>query len=108
MNREARKKMLIVQGMAHRLALVQGTTQLKDKVRPSRMVSHLPALFALLARSKALPLMSTVLPLLAGTGLVPRLLRRAMVAAGVASALAVFVSRWKSRKEQTGDNAHQN
>ena len=108
MNREARKKMLIVQGMVHRVALAHVTKQLKNDVRPSRMVSRLPALFALLARSKALPLMSTALTMLAGRGLVPRLLRRVMVAAGVASALAVFVSRWKSRKEQTGDNAHQN
>jgi len=107
-NREARKKMLIVQGMLHRAELMQVTRQIKDDVRPSRLVSRLPALFALLVRSKALPLMSTALTLLAGRGLVPRLLRRAVVVAGVASAMAAFVKRWKSRKAQTGHDAHQN
>ena len=108
MNREARKKMLIVQGMLHRTELMQVMRQIKDDVRPSRLVSRLPALFALLAQSKALPLMSTALTLLAGRGLVPRLLRRAVVVAGVASAMAAFVKRWKSRKSQTGHDAHQN
>jgi len=107
-NREARKKMLIVQGMLHRTELMQVMRQIKDDVRPSRLISRLPGLFALLAQSKALPLISTVLTLLAGKGLVPRLLRRAMVVAGVASAMAAFVNRWKSRKAQTGHDAHQN
>jgi hypothetical protein len=31
-----------------------------------------------------------------------------MVVAGVASMLTVFVKRWKSRKAQTGNDAHQN
>lgn len=105
MNREAQKKMLIVQGIVHRLALAQATQQVKANIRPSSMVSRLPALFALLTRNKALSLVSTAVTLLAGRSRVPRILRRAMVAAGAASALAVFISRWKSRKEQTGDNA---
>jgi hypothetical protein len=108
MNREARKKMLIVQGMLHRAELMQVTQQIKDDVRPSHLISRLPELFALVTRSKALPLISTALTLLAGKSHVPRLLRRAMVVAGVASMLTVFVKRWKSRKAQTGNDTHQN
>ncbi len=107
MNREARKKMLIVEGMVHRLELVQATQQLKQDVRPSRLVSRLPALVALLAQSKALPLMSTVLMWVAGKGVVSRWLRRGLVVAGVTSAVAVAVRRWKSRKEHAEDNTPQ-
>ena len=82
MNREARKKMLIVEAMVHRLELVRATQQLKQASRPERLVSRLPALFALLAQSKALPLMRIALTLLAGKGLISRWLRRGLVTAG--------------------------
>ena len=99
MNREARKKMLIVEGMMHRLELAEATRQLKQDIRPGRVVSRLPALLSILAQSKALPLMGTALTLLSGKGIVSRLLRRVVVIGGFASVLAVIVKRWKSRTE---------
>ena len=107
MNREARKKMLIVEGMVHRLELVQATRHLKQEVRPVRLISRLPALLTLLAQSKAMPLAGTALTLLAGKGLVSRLLRRGLVLAGVVSAAAVIVNRWKARREELADTSHQ-
>lgn len=101
--------MLIVEGMMHRLELVQTTRQLKQATRPARLVSlvsRLPALLTLLAQSKAMPLAGTVLTLLAGKGLVSRLLRRGLVMAGLASAAAVIVSRWKARREESADASH--
>ena len=106
MNREARKKMLIVEGMVHRLELMQATRQLKQNVRPARLISRLPALLTLLAQSKAMPLAGTALTLLAGKGLVSRLLRRGLVLAGMASAAAVIVSRWKARREEVAEPSH--
>ncbi len=102
MNREARKKMLIVEGMMHRLELVKATQQLKQDIRPGGLISRLPELISLIARSKALPLMGTALTLVAGKGILSRLLRRVLVVGGVASVLAMVVRRWKSRSE-TGD-----
>ena len=99
MNREARKKMLMVEGMMHRLELVQVTQQLKQDMRPGSLVSRLPDLIALIARSKALPLMGTALTLVAGKGIVSRWLRRLLVVGGVSSVLAVAVRRWKLHSE---------
>lgn len=107
MNREARKKMLIVEGMMHRLELAQAAQQLKQDARPAALMSRLPALLALVARSRALPLMTTALTLVAGKGIVSRLLRRGLVVAGVASALAVIVRRWKSRGQTAADTTPQ-
>ena len=98
MNREARKKMLIVEGMMHRLELAEATRQLKQDMRPTRVVSRLPALLSILAQSKALPLMGTAFTLLSGKGFVSRLLRRVVVIGGFASLLAVIVKRWKRRE----------
>jgi Protein of unknown function (DUF3318) len=99
-NREARKKMLIVEGVVHRLELVQASRQLKQDVRPARLLSRLPALLTLVAQSKAMPLMGTALTLVAGKGFISRLLRRGLVVAGMASAAAVIVSRWRARREE--------
>ncbi|MFM8467737.1 MAG: hypothetical protein ACKOAO_09280 [Oxalobacteraceae bacterium] len=97
MNRDARKKMLIVEGMMHRLELAEATRQLRQDIRPSAVVSRLPALLTVLAQSKALPLMGTAFTLLSGRGMVSRLLRRVVVIGGFASVLAVVVKRWKAR-----------
>ena len=99
MNREARKKMLIVEGMMHRLELAQATQQLKQDIRPGSLISRVPELMSLIARSKALRLMGTALTLVAGKGILSRLLRRVLVVGGVASVLAMVVRRWKSRSE---------
>ena len=104
MNREARKKMLIVEGMMHRLELAQATQQLRQDARPAALMSRLPALLALVARSRALPLVGTALTLVAGKGIVSRLVRRGLVVAGMASALTVVVSRWKSRRQSEDDS----
>ena len=107
MNREARKKMLIVEGLMHRQELIQATRQLKQTVRPARLVSRLPALVALIAQSKAMPLAGTALTLLAGKGVVSRLLRRGLVLAGIASAVTVILSRWKARQKHAADTSYQ-
>lgn len=104
MNREARKKMLIVEGMMHRLELAQATQQFRQDARPAALMSRLPDLLALVARSRALPLVGTALTLVAGKGIVSRLVRRGLVVAGIASALTAVVSRWKSRRQSEDDS----
>lgn len=100
MTREEHKKMLIVQGMLHRLELVQATQQLRQSARPVAVMASLPRLLTLLASSKALPLLGSAITLVTGKGPVSRLLRRGLMIAGVGSVLAAVVRRWKQRTSE--------
>ncbi len=96
--------MLIVEGMFHRLELVQAAQQLRQDTRPAAVMARLPRLIALLASSNALPLLGSVLSLAAGRTPASRLLRRVLVMAGVGSALAALIRRWKMRRD-TGESS---
>lgn len=98
MKRDERKKMLIVEGMFHRLELVQAAQQLRQDTRPAAMMEKLPGVITLLASSNALPLLGSLLTVVAGRGRGSRLVRRLLVMAGVGSALAAVVRRWRMRR----------
>lgn len=100
MTREEHKKMLIVQGMLHRLELVQATQQLRQSARPVAVVASLPRLLTLLASSKALPLLGSALTLVTGKSAMSRLLRRGLIIAGVGSVFAAVFRRWKQRTSE--------
>ena len=100
MTRDEQKKLLIVQGMMHRLEIEHALDQLKSHTQPTALFSKLPSLMKLIMASNAVPLISTLLPLVFGKSKASRLTRRVMLMVGVGTALTTFFKRWKSSRNQ--------
>ena len=100
MTRDEQKKLLIVQGMMHRLEIAYALDQLKSHTQPTALFSKLPSLMKLIMASNAVPLISTLLPLVFGKSKASRLTRRVMLMVGVGTALTTFFKRWKSSRNQ--------
>jgi hypothetical protein len=100
MTRDEQKKLLIVQGMMHRLEIAHALDQLKSHTQPTALFSKLPSLMKLIMASNAVPLISTLLPLVFGKSKASRLTRRVMLMVGVGTALTTFFKRWKSSRNQ--------
>ena len=100
MTRDEQKKLLIVQGMVHRLEIAYALDQLKSHTQPTALFSKLPSLMKLINASNAVPLISTLLPLVFGKSKASRLTRRVMLMVGVGTALTTFFKRWKSSRNQ--------
>ena len=100
MTRDEQKKLLIVQGMMHRLEIAHALDQLKSHAQPTALFSKLPSLMKLIMASNAVPLISTLLPLVFGKSKASRLTRRVMLMVGVGTALTTFFKRWKSSRNQ--------
>ena len=100
MTRDEQKKLLIVQGMMHRLEIAHALDQLKSHTQPTALFSKLPSLMKLIMASNAVPLISTLLPLVFGKCKASRLTRRVMLMVGVGTALTTFFKRWKSSRNQ--------
>ena len=86
MDREQRKKLLLLQGAMHRLALSQARAGLKNSLRANALLGLIkPGAISTLAIDNMLPLLGTALPLIVGKGRLSQWLRRALVAAGAGS-----------------------
>lgn len=101
MTRDDKKKLLIVQGMVHRLEIAHGLDQLKSQTRPAAFLSKLPSVIKLIMASNAVPLLSTVVPLVLGKNKVARLVRRVVLIVGGGAALTAIMQRWKSARSKT-------
>ena len=100
MTRDEQKKLLIVQGMMHRLEIAHALDQLKSHTQPTALFSKLPSLMKLIMASNAVPLISTLLPLVFGKSKLSRVVRRVALMVGVGTALTTFFKRWKSSRNQ--------
>jgi hypothetical protein len=101
MTRDEQKKLLIVQGVVHRLEIAHSLDQLKSHTKPTALFSKLPSLMKLIMASNVVPLISTLLPLVFGQSKVSRVVRRVMVMVGAGAALRAFIQRWKSSRSES-------
>ena len=101
MTRDEQKKLLIVQGVVHRLEIAHSLDQLKSHTKPTALFSKLPSLMKLIMASNVVPLISTLLPLVFGQSKVSRVVRRVMVMVGAGAALRAFIQRWKSPRGES-------
>ncbi len=101
MTRDDKKKLLIVQGMVHRLEIAHGLDQLKSQMRPAAFLGKLPSVIKLIMASNAVPLLSTLVPLVLGKNKVARLVRRVVLILGGGAALMAIMQRWKSARSKT-------
>ena len=101
MTRDEQKKLLIVQGMMHRLEIAYALDQLKSHTKPTALFSKLPGLMKLIMASNAVPLISTLLPLVFGKSKASRITRRVMLMMGAGAALTAFIQRWKSSRSES-------
>ncbi len=95
MNRKERKKMLVVQGMLHRLELAEAVHDLKAGARPAAVIAMLPRVLSLIVGSKAMPLLGSALALVAGKSKWSRVARRVLVVAGLTTAILSVIRRQK-------------
>ena len=100
MTRDEQKKLLIVQGMMHRLEIAHALDQLKSHTQPTALFSKLPSLMKLIMASNAVPLISTLLPVVFGKSKLSRVVRRVALMVGAATALTSLFKRWKSSRNQ--------
>jgi hypothetical protein len=103
MTRDEQKKLLIVQGMMHRLEIAHALDQLKSHTQPTAFFSKLPGLMKLIMASNAVPLISTLLPVVFGKSRLSRLVRRVALMVGVGAALTTFFKRGKSSRNQSSN-----
>ena len=103
MTRDEQKKLLIVQGMMHRLEIAHALDQLKSHTQPTALFSKLPSLMKLIMASNVVPLVSTLLPLVFGQSKVSRVVRRVVVMVGAGAALTTLFKRWKSSRNQSSN-----
>jgi hypothetical protein len=101
MTRDEQKKLLIVQGMVHRLEIAYSLEQLKSHAKPTALFSKLPSLMKLILASNAVPLMGTLLPFVFGKSKASRVVRRVMLMVGAGAALTAFIKRLKSSRSQS-------
>lgn len=97
MTREEHKKMLIVEGLMHRLEIVHALHQVQEGTRAKLVLGRLPGLLALIGNRNALPLLGAVMPLVLGKNGVSRFVRRILMVAGAGAGIAALVKRWKAR-----------
>jgi len=101
MTRDEQKKLLIVQGVVHRLEIAYALDQLKSHTQPTALFSKLPSLMKLIMASNVVPLISTLLPLVFGKSKASRITRRVMLMMGAGAALTAFIQRWKSPRGES-------
>jgi hypothetical protein len=101
MTRDEKKKLLIVQGMVHRLEIAHGLDQLKTQTRPTAFLSKLPGVIKIIMASNALPLLVTLVPLVLGKSKASRWTRRVLLIVGGGAALTAMIQRWKSARSKT-------
>ena len=99
MTREERKKLLIVEGLMHRLEIAHALHQLRSEAQADRLLGRLPEMLGyVMTRRHLVPLIAAAAPLVFGKSSVSRLLRRVLMVAGVGTALAALLRRWRAAR----------
>lgn len=111
--REARKKLLLLEGTLHRLEFMQARSSLLGAAANSVIGRGLPGMLSFLLRHKAGALLASALPLLMGGSRLSRIVRRGALLLGAGAALLRLFSRDRagsrtdaaeaSEEERTGE-----
>jgi hypothetical protein len=91
--REARRKLLQLQGALYRLEITQAKAALRDAARPQAMAGQFFGLLRFVLMHKRMSLVATVLPWLFGRARGSRLVKPALLAVGAAVAAWLFLRR---------------
>lgn len=91
--REARLKLLILQGALYRLEITQARLSLRDASQPRALFAELLGVLKFVLAHKRISLLATVLPWLLRGGRGRRWFRRALLASGAAVLSWVFLRR---------------
>jgi hypothetical protein len=97
--REARKKLLLLEGQLHRLDLIEARQAWRTVGREGRLGAPLPASLGAALKSGGGRLLLTALPLLLRSGTLGRWSRRAALLAGGGAAAWAMLNRWLRRDE---------
>ena len=95
MTREEHKKMLLVEGMMHRLEMTHALHQLQSGTQRHVMLGKLPGILALIASRNAAPLLATIAPLVFGKSALSRFVRRVLLMVGAGTGMAALIRRWR-------------
>lgn len=98
MTREERKKMLLVEGMMHRLEMMHSLHQLQSGAQRHVVLGKLPGILALIANRNAAPLLATIAPLVFGKSALSRVVRRVLFMVGAGAGIAALIRRWRERE----------
>ena len=91
--REARLKLLLLQGALYRLEISEARSALRQAAQPRAILGQVFGLLKFVLKHKRMSLIATVVPWLFRGGRGRRLLRRALLAAGVAASAWVLLKR---------------
>jgi len=91
--RDARLKLLLLQGALYRLEIIQARSTLKDAAKPSAMLGQVFELLKFLLAHKRMSLIATAVPWVFGRSRISRLLRRGVLTLGAAGLAWVFLRR---------------
>ena len=89
--REARCKLLMLQGALYRLEIIQARVALKEAAKPKAVGGQLFGLLKFVLAHKRMSLVATVVPWLFGHARASRLLKPALLALAAAAAAWVFL-----------------
>lgn len=104
--RDARKKLLLLEGQLQRLELMQARQSLRGALRPRALAEGLPSLLLQAIRQRGLGWLPTLLPWVFGAGRARRWVRRGLLAIGAVAAAASWLRRGPQR-EPAGEQARQ-
>jgi hypothetical protein len=91
--RDARRKLLMLQGALCRLEIIQARVALKDAAEPKAVGGQLFGLLKFVLAHKRMSLVATVVPWLFGRARGSRFLKPALFALGAAAAAWLFLRR---------------
>jgi hypothetical protein len=91
--RDARLKLLLLQGALYRLEIIQARSTLKDAAKPRALVGQVFELLKFLLAHKRISLIATAVPWVFGRSRVSRLLRRGLLTLGSAGLAWLFLRR---------------
>ena len=95
--REARRKLLMLQGALYRLEITQARAALHDAAKPRAVFGQVVELVKFMVAHKRMSLLASAVPWILGKGRGRSLLRRAFVAAGAAILAWLFLRRRSQR-----------
>jgi hypothetical protein len=97
MNREQQKKLLILEGMMHRLEIGHALDGIKLTAKSNLLISSISPVISLLLKRKGVALLGFTLAKIACNGRASSLIRRIVLMTGLGATIALVVSRWASR-----------
>ena len=104
MNREQKIKLLVVQGMIHRIDIADDIHKIRSFGKgKGSLVSKAISLYSSLSRGNPLLLLSPILKSISGQGKVSRYVRRFCIALGAGALLSRAITYLKSKSSESAN-----